>query len=54
MYIVQTLFTVDLPPGKLPPGHRPVSSQTFIHGLRDEVLIMNSLMKPKKITFVGR
>jgi hypothetical protein len=53
--VPQVLFTVDLPPGgKLPPGHRPVVSQTYIAGMRDEVLIMSSLMKPKKITFVGR
>lgn len=52
---VQALFTVDLPPGgKLPPGHRPVSMQATIAGMKDEVVIMQSLMKPKKITFVGR
>jgi hypothetical protein len=52
---VQTLFTVDLPPGgKLPKGHTPVCNQTCIAGLQDEVLIMASLMKPKKITFIGR
>jgi hypothetical protein len=46
---------VDLPPGgKLPPGHRPVSAQTFIAGMKDEVVILTSLMKPKKIVFVGR
>eukprot|EP00883_Tetradesmus_obliquus_P008640 jgi/Sobl393_1/19368/SZX76090.1 len=51
---VQALFTVDLPPGgKLPPGHRPVCSQATIQGLRDEVIVMSSLMKPKKITFIG-
>eukprot|EP00775_Hariotina_reticulata_P013107 gene13107-13235_t len=51
---VQALFTVDLPPsGKLPPGHRPVTNQATIAGMKDEVLIMNSLMKPKKITFIG-
>lgn len=52
---MQTLFTVDLPPGgKLPKGHTPVCNQTYIAGLQDEVLIMASLMKPKKITFIGR
>lgn len=51
----QALFTVDLPPGgKLPAGHRPVCTQTFIAGMKDEVIIMSSLMKPKKITFIGR
>jgi hypothetical protein len=51
----QALFTVDLPPGgKLPPGHRPVCSQATIQGMRDEVIVMSSLMKPKKITFIGR
>ncbi|WIA34494.1 hypothetical protein OEZ86_012821 [Tetradesmus obliquus] len=51
---VQALFTVDLPPGgKLPPGHRPVCSQATIQGMRDEVIVMSSLMKPKKITFIG-
>jgi hypothetical protein len=52
---LQPLFTVDLPPGgKLPKGHTPVCSQTCIAGLQDEVLIMSSLQKPKKITFIGR
>eukprot|EP00878_Enallax_costatus_P022474 GHUV01023843.1.p1 GENE.GHUV01023843.1~~GHUV01023843.1.p1 ORF type:complete len:1333 (+),score=447.74 GHUV01023843.1:514-3999(+) len=51
---VQALFTVDLPPGgKLPQGHRPVSTQATIAGIKDEVVVMQSLMKPKKITFIG-
>jgi hypothetical protein len=46
---------VDLPPGgKLPTGFKAVQSQTLIAGLKDEVPIMQSLMKPKKLTFVGR
>jgi hypothetical protein len=31
-----------------------VSAQTFIAGMKDEVVILTSLMKPKKIVFVGR
>jgi hypothetical protein len=30
------------------------SAQTFIAGMKDEVVILTSLMKPKKIVFVGR
>lgn len=53
--MLQALFSVDLPPGgKLPAGHRPVCNQTTIATLKDEVIIMNSLQKPKKITFIGR
>lgn len=33
---------------------QPVSAQTFIAGMKDEVVILTSLMKPKKIVFVGR
>jgi hypothetical protein len=45
---------VDLPPGKLPPGHRAVAQQPTIAGLKDDVPIMSSLMRPKKLTFIGR
>lgn len=52
---LQALFNVSLPPGgKLPAGYKAVQSQTTIAGLKDEVVIMHSLMKPKKITFLGR
>jgi hypothetical protein len=53
--LLQELFRVVLPPGPPAlPGHVPVCAQPTIAALQDSVQVMVSLMKPKKLTFLGR
>lgn len=51
MIPLQSLMTVTLPSVT---GQNPmVNSQVVIRGIEDQVEILNSLQRPKKITFKG-
>lgn len=50
----QALFTVRLPPGgRFEPAHQAIQPQATIAGLKDELLVMSSLQRPKKLVFIG-
>ncbi|KAL6746420.1 kinase-like domain-containing protein [Haematococcus lacustris] len=57
MIPVQEAFAVPLPPTPLPPSKTPPSSSSdtlvTMTAMRDEVLVMSSLQRPKKVVFRG-